>query len=120
MTAQTPADPFLGRLVLIPADPAQPVRAADQDPSYRGVEVALNTIVEPFIVGDDGLVLWMDANGKSARLPANRRATLLAERHSPGFSRHDFVAGDAVLAGSDPDTGAVAGVPAGAAGTIPA
>ena len=99
------------RAILIPVDPAEPlvVGLVDATPAGRWAAVG-GAQPEALPLDDRGTTLFVDGYGKAKRLPRNDRATGLADAMRPGFARSDFVAGPALVTGSDPDTGAPADV----------
>lgn len=91
----------LMRCVVIPADPAKPVRTDDVDLA------AVTRIVngQPGIVLLDGVPAFLYTNeyGRTSGAAPNPRATRLIDRYIPGFANLDMVMGDAVLLGLDAD-----------------
>jgi hypothetical protein len=103
------ADPRPARGVIFPADPDLPVTAETVDGTPAGVMALLGG--HPEVVTLPGsAVLWVRADGKSAGLAANPRATRFADALLPGFARGDMVMGPAVVLGFD-DEGLAADVP---------
>lgn len=100
------------RAVVIPADPDQPIIAATVDASRGGLYAILGGQPEPVILGASGALMLCDGYGKSKGSPRNRRATEFAGRYAPGFPGADFIAGPALVLGTDPEDGSRADVPA--------
>lgn len=75
------------RAILFPADPDEPVTAIDIDGSPAGIQTAVDGLTEVMTLGDAGAVLFVNAYGKSKRLPPNPRATRFVDGYVKGFAR---------------------------------
>lgn len=101
------------RALLIPAELSEPIRDVQID-GGDGCLDALQALVGGWIETiphptRDDVAPYFHEEGKLLDLPANWRATeLLRESIRPG----DYIAGDCVLAGFDPDTGETVELPA--------
>ena len=109
MTEQQPDGHVHG--VLIPVDLGEPVVVGTVDASAAGRWAAVGGAQpEALPLDGQGTAMFVDEYGKAKRLPRNGRATALADLLRPGFARSDFIAGPALVIGTDPETGGPADV----------
>lgn len=88
--------------LIIPANPEQPIERKELD-GYDGLSNAVGGWIESVPFPDRGDVsVFINEEGKIHGLPMNQRATeMLASVLFAG----DFIVGDAVIVGFDPETG---------------
>ncbi|MGY1684436.1 DUF3846 domain-containing protein [Geodermatophilus sp. SYSU D00867] len=92
------------RVVLFPVNPAEPVTVMTVDDSDLGMHRALgNAWPDHVFLREVAAALLCDQDGKSKRLPPNRRATRFVDRYVPGFARADTIVGPAMVVGLDHD-----------------
>ncbi len=88
------------KIVVVPADPALPVRLVDHDEtSLRAAQTLVGGSIEPIDLTRPAATLYVNENGKVDGLPRNGRATLLTWVHAPQLRGKDVIAGDAYLTG---------------------
>lgn len=90
------------KIVLVPADPLEPIRLIDHDEtSLRAAQALVGGPIEPIDLTRPAATLYVNENGKIDGLPRNGRATLLAWVHAPQLRGQDVIVGDAYLAGPE-------------------
>lgn len=103
-TGATAALPQRMRVVLIPADPAAAVIAVTIEHSDLAVCRALGGARPDHVyLPRVPAAVLCDQDGKSKRLPPNRRATRFVDRFVPGFARADTIVGPALVVGLGDD-----------------
>ena len=98
------------RALLIPADPTQPLTIT-QTTGLADLQRLVDGNVEVAPLSTDRLTLWINEDGKARRLPRNDRADAYWKASIPATLPGDYIAGDAVITGLDPDSGDDVDVP---------
>jgi hypothetical protein len=82
---------------IIPADPNQPIRLEDIDPS-KDLHRLVGGNFQLVGLGPYSMNMYLNENGKLERLPANLRASVLCQ-WAEAIRSDDYIAGDAVVLG---------------------
>ena len=99
--------------ITIPADPELPVTLTNVEDSLKTFQAAVGGLIEAAPIEREDCSLFVNEEGKIYGLPFNPRGDALWHELLPGaWDRPDWMVGDAVLTGFDPDTGDNADVPA--------
>lgn len=85
------------RCMVIPADPSEPVHAADL--GYDQIATTVHGQPGIVMLGTAPAALYINEYGRTADPRPNPRATRFTDRHVPGFANLDMIMGDAVVIG---------------------
>jgi hypothetical protein len=91
------------KVVVIPADTAEPVRVEDVEKiDLAFLQKITGGYIEAISFGKDDLSMYLNEEGKLDGLPRNRRATALAQG---SIQYNDYIVGNAVITGPVDDEG---------------
>lgn len=100
------------KAVVVPADIAEPVRFVETTGDLDALQGYCGGVIEA--VGADDVTVYLHEEGKILGFAANARATVFAHRRQL-IRADDYIAGDVVVLGFDPEEGDHLDIPAAAA-----
>jgi Domain of unknown function (DUF3846) len=98
------------RAIFIPADSDAPVRMVESS-GLRDLQRLVDGNIDYAPTDHDDLTLWINDEGKMLQLARNERADAWWKANIHATFAGDYIAGDAVLVGFDPESGEDADVP---------